>query len=303
MKIDVRRARTTDRERILEISAQIWEGDDYIPYVIDAWMGDEQSELAVATWGGRVVGFGRRMWLVPGYAWFEGTRTEPAYQGRGVGRALTEAFVARSLDEGATRIGLGTYIDNEASIHIIESMGFERIASFVYLEKDIPAEQEDSSSHAESVCLSIEDTLAFVERSEFLDLAHRRLPHGWRFLPFDADPHGALAAASIRWGMEQEDGRLCAAVCLREASPGRIDIVFADGDQTSLARLLAQVHRRFAGHHIEAMIPHGQGRTAQLLPVLQACDYETWDNYAAAVFVYELVPERETDKGETGPVS
>src|SRR5664279_4232242 len=89
------------------------------------------SEVTVADLNGSVIAFGRTVNLAPGYVWLEGIRTAAASQGHGAGKALTEYFIEKATREGAQRIGLSTYVDNLASIHIIEQHRFVRQASFI----------------------------------------------------------------------------------------------------------------------------------------------------------------------------
>ena len=134
MGVTIRTARLADRERIVAISSQIWEGDDYVPHVIDEWLRMRDSEVAVADLNGSVIAFARAVNLAPGYVWLEGIRTDTASQGHGAGKALTEYFIEKATREGTQRIGLSTYVDNLASIHIIEQYHFQRVASFILAE-------------------------------------------------------------------------------------------------------------------------------------------------------------------------
>ena len=137
MSMEVRRARPADRQRILDISAQIWDGYDYVPLMLDEWLAGTAGELLVAALDGDVAAFSYRTWVAEGHAWLQGIRTDTALRGKGLGRALTERSIERAWADGARRIGLSTYIDNHASMHIVESFGFRRMASFVYLEGEI----------------------------------------------------------------------------------------------------------------------------------------------------------------------
>ena len=47
-------------------------------------------------------------------------------QGRGVGRALTQACIERARQMGAAELGLHTSASMQAAIHLYESMGFTR---------------------------------------------------------------------------------------------------------------------------------------------------------------------------------
>jgi hypothetical protein len=54
-----RAALPEDKGPLLEIAAQIWEGDDYLPDVIEDWLASHTASLIVAQLGGRVVGLAR----------------------------------------------------------------------------------------------------------------------------------------------------------------------------------------------------------------------------------------------------
>jgi ribosomal-protein-alanine N-acetyltransferase len=71
---------------------------------------------------------------VIGYAglWFDGDVTQvmtvgvdAAYQGHGVGRALTERLIARSAEIGATAVLLEVRTDNAPALALYQSLGFE----------------------------------------------------------------------------------------------------------------------------------------------------------------------------------
>ena len=53
--VELRPARTADRERVVEICAAIWEGHDYIPEVFDTWVQDPSGTFQVGEVDGEVV--------------------------------------------------------------------------------------------------------------------------------------------------------------------------------------------------------------------------------------------------------
>jgi ribosomal protein S18 acetylase RimI-like enzyme len=278
-----------DRARVEEISAQIWDGEDYVPSRFDEWLADQEGEIVGAEIDGNLIAFARRTWLRFGHAWFEGIRTDPAYRGLGAGRAITEYLIESAKRAAAEKIHLSTYIDNEASIHIIESYGFRRVASFAYLEKDLETRQEAGDADGEIVDVSQEETARFVGSSRFLALANRRFPRGWRFVPFDLDPLEAVARLGTRIGIRRR-GDLVALLCLRQPVGGNNPTVlnFGDGSPDDVRRLLRRAHTLYAGRKVAVMVPKVGEDEAALLPVLRDFGYETWDDYASAVFVYEL---------------
>lgn len=59
MKPTVRPATAADKPRILAIAAQVWEGEDYVPDVIDEWLAPGAAELVAGCAGDELVGFAR----------------------------------------------------------------------------------------------------------------------------------------------------------------------------------------------------------------------------------------------------
>ncbi|MCK4570540.1 GNAT family N-acetyltransferase [Candidatus Bipolaricaulota bacterium] len=289
--IRVRRATLDDRERILEISAQIWDGEDYVPELLDGWLTDLKGELVVAMLDDHILAFAHRTWLCPGIAWFEGIRTDPACQGRGAGKAITEYFIRAARDAGATHIELSTYIDNEASIHIIESYGFQLVGTFSFLER--PAGLEPPKGVVNSLNIrpvSEQETIDFVSHSEFLSLAQRRFPRGWRFFPFDHDPREAIARLECRLGYWDED-QLEAVLCIRQdpAHGGPSTINFLDGEPSAMRALLNHGLRLYGSKTMGIMVPIHLGRHAAVLEWLREAGFTSWSEFKPDVFAYEMV--------------
>ena len=129
--ISFRRVTSDDKPRVLEICAGIWDGHDYVPSVLDAWLAADDADLIGVLTDDALVGFGHCVWMSPTYAWFEGLRIDSAWRNRGVARALHERMLEWAYGAGATRVGLSVYLDNQPSLRIVESHAFERVARFV----------------------------------------------------------------------------------------------------------------------------------------------------------------------------
>ncbi len=287
MAIEVRAARESDRERILGISAQIWDGYDYVPGVLDEWLRGTNGELLVAILDGTVAAFSYRTWLAEGHAWLQGIRADTALRGRGAGKALTEQSIERAWADGARRVGLSTYIDNQASMHIVEAFGFHRVASFVYLEGELRGHEEPDDPRVEM--LSEEDAARFVERSNYLAVAGGRFAREWKFLEFAWSPQVALAWAPYRVGIRR-NGDIVAALC---ASPGSDPsdsafLSFLDGDSDDLVTLLRHAEATLGTRKLETMVPKVGDRTAAALATLREAGLRSWSEYGEDVFAYEL---------------
>ncbi len=171
----VRCAQTKDKEAILAISRGIWEGEDYVPRVLDLWLGE--GGLIVAEVGAEVVGFAKTTEVGPGELWLEGLRVHPQHQGKGIAKALARAQLEQALACKPRTIRLATMEANVASLHIARDLGFMEVARFFYLEAEVrkPAQAPPLRKP------DLQEAWAFLSASAALREAQGFLGLGWRF--------------------------------------------------------------------------------------------------------------------------
>jgi len=291
MGLTIRTARLADRARILAISAQIWEGEDYVPAVIDEWLRMRNSEIAVAELNGIVIAFARLVNLSPQYVWLEGIRTDKDSQGKGAGTAITEYFVEKALREEAYRMGLSTYIDNYASIHVIEKISFARQATFILAEAlpDSPA-RPSARKAPDVVTVPPDEAQRHILASDVMTVSSGFLSQGWKFWPAARPGMTAWPPLAQAFGLRNSDGSLRAllATCVPDHGPDTVCIDFADGAPDDIETLVRHMLAAYPGtRSIEAMIPVRGTRHTALLETVTALGFNIWRHGEPDVFVYE----------------
>jgi len=290
MGIELRRARSEDKPRILEISSQIWEGNDYVPVVFDDWLSDTTGEFVVAVVDGVLVGFAHRTYLAPGYAWLEGIRTDPARRGTGAAKEITRHFLEAVRRERADRVGLSAHIENEASIHIVRSNGFQEVAWFTNIggEKETPTWPEARPSA--SVCdVPLAEAVEFARRSRTLEIGRGFFPNGWTFHPFDRAPEAALRSVPQLLGV-RDRGRLIGFLAGGYARQGSLyPIHFLEGSENAAEELVRHaLSLAEACRYVDLMGPGPLENGLGLLPVLTQLGFKPWAKTSPDVFVFEL---------------
>ncbi len=133
----VRLARPEDREDLLAISHDIWDGDDYLPQVLDSWLVEDW--FFVCEYHGRVIACIKLTLFPDNVLWFEGLRVHLRWQGQGIGKLMNkEVFrFASELKQGnsALTYEFCTYYKNYESLAITHKLGFRLQEGFYNLER------------------------------------------------------------------------------------------------------------------------------------------------------------------------
>jgi GNAT superfamily N-acetyltransferase len=125
-----------DIPAVLDLTSTIWGGHDYMPMVIEEWVGTgldkaymfgafDDEETA------NLVGFGRILWHSADMAWFEGVRVRPDRQQSGIGSAIFAHGIEYATGAGAKVIRFDTGLRNMGSIALGRQYGFTEIYKLV----------------------------------------------------------------------------------------------------------------------------------------------------------------------------
>ena len=120
--LTLRPMRPADRERVLEISRDVWNGHDYIPRVFDDWLTDAGAAFQAAEIDGVVVGLQRLRPYAPGLIWYEGLRVASTHHRQGIAREMLFSAIAEAKEQGFREMRLGTGSVGAATM--FESAGF-----------------------------------------------------------------------------------------------------------------------------------------------------------------------------------
>lgn len=130
----IRQVLPKDKPRMLEISATIWDGYDYIPNVADYWLSGKGGITLGVEIDEKLLGFARLTTLSEDTCWLEGIRVDEKARGLGLGKALTEAMVSTAKEKGYSHIELSSFVENYESLGIVKKKGFTEKAAYKYYE-------------------------------------------------------------------------------------------------------------------------------------------------------------------------
>jgi GNAT superfamily N-acetyltransferase len=279
-----RPALARDKPGMLALTAQIWDGHDYVPQVWDDWLLDSVGRLMVAEMQGRIVGLGKLTCLALDQWWVEGLRVHPDLQGRSIASHM-HAYLLRTWEQiGSGVLRLATSAKRLPIHHLCYRTGFKQVAEFSAFRA--PALNEPVDRFSPVAEAQLDQALQQVVASPSLALSAGLWDLGWEW----AAPTQAFIAQAV--GMElafwwrKDRGLLVLRIDKDEDDP-LSPAPFVQVLACSLVDLpeLLQDYRRLA-----AELGYRQaGWTAALDPrlqkTLQAAGFErTWDS---SVYIFE----------------
>lgn len=136
LKLYFRTLQKRDIPAIIDISKDIWEGDDYIPFVINDWLDDQESlNYGVFTDPSKhnLIGFGRVKIFNENLAWLEGGRVKSTFQKQGIGKELMGYAINYAKQIGVKVVQYDTSSRNEGSVALAKYFGFQKKKSMELL--------------------------------------------------------------------------------------------------------------------------------------------------------------------------
>lgn len=239
-QFEIRPARLSDEAAVNALSAQIWEGEDYVPHRFRQWVADEKGQFTVIYEGDELVAFGKLTELRPGEWWLEGLRVAPKHRQRGLARRLHEHAVALADEIGWGVLRFST-TSTKAPVHkLAQETGFRRISQHCIAEVEIDSATVDMGGTnrfraVETAELpQLED---YLGRSSHFAASRGLMEHRW--ILREIKPRLTQLQQDNRlywWRNAASGGRGCTIVKLEKEGPFWIN--YADADESQWHALL-----------------------------------------------------------------
>jgi N-acetylglutamate synthase-like GNAT family acetyltransferase len=137
--LKIRKIKSSDKDRVTEITKDIWDGDDYMPLVFDKWVKEKTGEFVGAVdEKGKLIGFEKLTMVTEKDAWIEGLRKDMNSEIKGVGIFLSNYLIKLAKAKKVNTIRFTTYFQNVESISLFSKIGFEIIERRNNKFKEIP---------------------------------------------------------------------------------------------------------------------------------------------------------------------
>ena len=178
--MEMRKITPEHKERVLQISKDIWEGDDYIPEIFDKWIADPYGEFVGLFDENTLVAFGKMTYLTPTDVWLEGLRKDQGVSVKGVCKIFTEYYLSLlSQKQYLTSVRFATYFKNHGSITPAERAGFQRVLTCSLKNLEIDSNEKTEVHPNITNDISYMEFKNYMLTSSYLKKCKNFLSKGW----------------------------------------------------------------------------------------------------------------------------
>jgi GNAT superfamily N-acetyltransferase len=175
----------------IELTKTIWDGNDYMPRVIERWIdanGNGTYFFGAFDEADELVALGRVRWLTKDIVWLEGARVHPDRQKSGIGVAIFAHGIEYATNAGAKVARYDTGMRNVGSIALAKRYGFTEI----YRLHSVHLKREDFSPELFSADLDamVDDITAEEALERFRTIENPPIDMlciGFAFVPMEID--------------------------------------------------------------------------------------------------------------------
>jgi len=234
--LNIRPADKGDRAAVEAISAQIWDGDDYVSEVWDEWLADPHGQFAVAEMEGRVVAFAKLTRFAEDEWWMEGMRVDPAYRQRGIGSQLHHYLLEEARRMGRGTVRLGTAADNDGVHRMAQGERFHHIATYERF-KALVAPMDVASPLLRFDEPDLPAVWALVQESARYRASRGMYELWWHWKNLTYSRFRDHLAAGEVWGIESAGHVTALSIICQEEEADLLHVCYVDGTDAALPTL------------------------------------------------------------------
>lgn len=288
LNVQIRPARESDTADMLEVTRDVFEGQDYVPAEWANWLADPEGALLVAEHEGRVIGLGKLTHIQAEDWWLQGLRVHPEFTGRGVATQITEALVRAWQTQGNGAVRLATSSQRLPVHRICERLGFVKVGEYtVYValatDKCLSDAGELEQDFQRLKANEAEAAEAFALNSPSLRLTGGLMDLCWEWAPPRAVYLQQASERGQAWWWRGGEGLLAVHIDQDEDEPEQPYLELAACEIVALRALLLD-YRRLAAGLGYTQATWNAPLHPELAPILEAAGFRRDWEHALCVY-------------------
>ncbi|WP_353894140.1 GNAT family N-acetyltransferase [Proteinivorax hydrogeniformans] len=244
----IRFAKKSDKDQMLEICRNVWNGRDYLLRSIDNWLGAEDGLVAVVENDGEIRAFSKLAFLYKKHGWLEGLRVKEEHRGKGYAYLLTKFYVEKAKEMQLDSLRFATHKTAIGSIKSGLKYGFDVKDRYYSVLSEDPKSQQQK--HKVVRCTDYNRALNLMQSVEEYKLTYGLyFDMHWKFIPIAAETIKQLCQKERV--LMTEDGK---SIMAYKKEGDDVRIVFYGGTIQGVQDLLTEVIKEQQGLELKTML-------------------------------------------------
>ena len=273
----IREIKLSDKKEVLQISSQIWEGDDYVSNVFDEWIKGEDG-LFTGYWEKeKLIGFGRMRFLTHANIWLEALRKDPQTDIKGVGYKIAKYYMEQLKGKRIESVRFSTYFGNIASIKLNEKLGFNMILKLSLKELEISNHQIKPINKAISTYIDYDILDKYILDSSYLIGSKNFIGRGWIVHQYSSKLLKEFHSEK-QYAIYSENGEIKGVILFSEVKYSNvfwISLIEAENDKI-YEELLNYAVMKALGNNckkVQLLVPD----ISRLMAFMNLCGFKSWE--------------------------
>ena len=273
----IREIKFSDKNDVLKISSQIWEGDDYVSSVFDEWVRSADG-LFTGYWeNNKLIGFGRMRFLTPADIWLEALRKDPQTDVKGVGYKISQYYMEQLKGRRIDSVRFSTYYGNTISIKLNEKLGFKKILTLSLKELEISEDQIKPVNKAILTTINHDKLDRFILGSSYLKGSKNFIGRGWVVHQYSSKLIEKFHSEK-QYAIYSENGEIKGGILFSEVKYSNvfwISLIEAENDKI-YEELLNYAVMKALGNNckkVQLLVPD----ISRLMAFMNLCGFKSWE--------------------------
>jgi len=285
MSIKIRNAEYEDKEGIIELCSLIWDGEDYVPGLLEEWLLSPSLFLvAVDEENDKVVGIDH-VAMNGKIAWLEGLRVHPEYRGRGISTMLFDSAMRETLKNAPLKMQSLIWNQNKISVYLSEKYSFVKTFSYHLLTKELKDDEVVIDDEITVRDIFPIDIISEIEHFQnYFNFCGRKYPDGWVI-------YEDVYCLGNRISVEKGDTRLICGSASHENSCFNINLIKNGGELSECLLKAGEIAAGLGKKYLQVNVPLIM---PELLEIFENYGFEHMDyeEYGPTIVnLYEYLPE------------
>ncbi len=290
--VNIRRSSAEDLPLVKIICVDLYDGQDYVPYMWGEWASSPENQLYLLEVENQPAAvYCLRLGIAgPGTSWVQGVRVAAAFRGRGLAKQIIEHAIQISRELECSVLGYTTAEFNAPMHHLAQLYRFRHIGSFLVHYKSslsLSLNETKLKSYKTANLSQLEQIHSFVISSVEYKVTESFYANSWLWKPLSRELLAQHLEQGEVFSLSEQDELKAVAIISKEADLPQYWLSFISGEEKAAHQLLTELLQELIQPQPDASLNAQPAETPLTKALLSSLNF-TPDPEDAVMWLYEF---------------